>query len=93
MGERTAAVEGMARESFRAAADGLVVLDAAVGALSARSCARIGALEVETGQVVGAFLVLRALGVAARERIALEVDRARTHGAVILISSQMNSSN
>ena len=75
MGERTAAVEGMARESFRAAADGLVVLDAAVGALSARACARIGALEVETGQVVGAFLVLRALGVAARERIAQEVGR------------------
>jgi len=78
-----AAFEWMSCVAFGAAADGLVVLHVAVGANSAHSGARIGTFQVETGLAHGALLVLRALGVAARERIALEVDRARTHGAVI----------
>lgn len=73
----------MSSEAFGAAADSLVVLDTAVSALSTRSIARVGAFQVETGQVAAALLMLRTLWVTARERIAQEVGRARTDGAVI----------
>ena len=75
----------MAGVSFGAAADGLVVFYAAVGVLTARSRARIDALEAEAGLAAAAVLVLRALRVAARERIAQEVLRTRADGPVVLI--------
>lgn len=73
--ERSAFVERVAGGSFGAAADGLVVVDAALGARAARSVARVDALEVEAGLFGAALVVLRALRIAARERIAEEVDR------------------
>ena len=82
--EWTTAVERMSGVAFGAAADGFVVLDAAVGVVSTSSWARIGALEIEAGEIAGAFLVLGALRVAARERIAQEVGRARADGAMVL---------
>ena len=84
LSEGTATVEWVSSEAFGAAADSLVVLDTAVSALSTRSIARVGAFQVETGQVAAALLMLRTLWVTARERIAQEVGRARTDGAVIL---------
>lgn len=81
--ERSALVERMTSESFRAAADGLVVLDAAFGAGAAGSDARIDAFKVEAGLVGAALIVLRALGIAARERIAQKVGRTRTDGTMI----------
>jgi len=81
--EWPAAFERVSGVAFGAAADCFVVLDVADGAHSAHSRARIGALEIETGLVFGALLVLRALWIAALERIAQEIGRARTHGAVI----------
>ena len=83
--EWPAAFERVSGVAFGAAADCFVVLDVADGAHSAHSRARIGALEIETGLVFGALLVLRALWIAALERIAQEIGRARTHGAVILV--------
>jgi len=71
--------------AFGAAADGLVVLDLAIGAHSAycARCAWISALQVEARLASGAILVLCALRIAALERIAKEIGRAGTHGAVI----------
>lgn len=81
--ERTAPVERVSRVALGARADGLVVFDAALGADAARSVARVHALEVEAGLVARAFLVLGTLGVAAGERVAEEVGRARADGAVV----------
>ena len=65
----------MSSVAFGAAADGLVVLDLAIGAHSAycARCAWISALQVEARLASGAILVLCALWVAALERIAEEI--------------------
>lgn len=84
--EGTAPVERVAGVALGARADGLVVLDAALGPGAARPVARVHALEVEARLVRPALLVLRALRVAARERVAEEVGRARADGAVVLSS-------
>lgn len=74
----------MSGVAFGARADGLVVFHSALGADAARALARVHALEVEAGLVARALLVLGALRVAAGERVAEEVGRARADGAVVL---------
>lgn len=81
--ERTAAVEWMSSVALGARANGLVALDTTLGANAASSCARVDALEIEASLVATAILVLRALGEAARKRIAQEVGRARANGPVV----------
>lgn len=77
----------MTRVAFGAAADGFVVLDAAVGTDTTSSIARIGTFQVEAGLVTSALLVLGTFWVATSERITQEIGRARTDGTVILDST------
>jgi len=82
--ERAAPVERVAGETFRAAANGFVVLDAALGSDSAGSDARIHAFQVEAGLADATLFVGGTLGVATGERVAQEVGRARANRTVVL---------
>lgn len=63
--ERPASCERMSSVALGATADGFVILDAAISALSARSRARIDALEIKASLIPVALFVLGALWIAA----------------------------
>lgn len=76
-------VERMASVSFRTRANSLVVLYATLGSNTASVSARIDALEIKTSLRIRTLFVLRALGIAASERISEEIGRARADSAMI----------
>ena len=82
--ERAAPVERVAGETFRAAANGFVVLGAALGSDSAGSDARIHAFQVEAGLADATLFVGGTLRVATGERVAQKVGRARANRTVVL---------
>jgi len=74
----------MTSVSFRTRANSLVVLYATLGSNTASVSARIDALEIKTSLRIRALFVLRALGVAAGERISEEIGWARADSAMVL---------
>jgi len=87
LGEFSTRLEGIASESTRARADGFVVADLTVGALTAHVwigfTAGVAALELDTSLVLVAVVMSGTLGVTPGESVAQEVRWALAVGTVV----------
>lgn len=73
VGERSAVFEGVTGVSLRAGTDGLVFHHLAVCPRAAGTSAWVGTLQIVTGLVIGAFIVVEALSKAPCIRISLVI--------------------